>query len=122
MVKCLLESFNDVPPWTQRNNETIHNMEGQVNQLVEVFNAQEASIVDNSHEKNYVLEEEINTLLKEIRVEFSIEEPIIKCQLSSLKVFEDVNVEEVLLKSTKELVDAILINSSLDASPCCVRM
>nr|XP_016438733.1 PREDICTED: uncharacterized protein LOC107764637 [Nicotiana tabacum] len=48
----------------QRKGETIHNLEAQVSQLVEAFNAQQANIV-NSSQKEHALDAEIEVLIEE---------------------------------------------------------
>ncbi|MCD7450063.1 hypothetical protein HAX54_003278, partial [Datura stramonium] len=71
------------------------------------------NIVVNSHDKNHVLDEEIDTLFEEIRIEISIEKLTIKCQPSSLKAFGDADVEKGVLESIKDTEDTILDDSSL---------
>lgn len=76
-------------------------MKAQVSQLVKALNVQQTNIVDSSQEQREI-ETKIEALLQEFRVEYQ--------QHNQLE-FDDVGVE-VVLESTKDLTNIILIDSS----------
>jgi len=103
MLKCLIEQQSKILLQIERQDETIYNLEAQVSQLVEAFNAQYVNIMDSSQEQ-FALETEI-----EVPMEGSKVEP----QHSNHLEFEDADVEEIILESTRDVEDTNLVDSSV---------
>ncbi|XP_070041264.1 uncharacterized protein [Nicotiana tomentosiformis] len=86
-----------------KQDVVIRNLEAHVRQLVVAFYAQPADIVDSS-QKELVLDVKIEVLSEEDRLEH---------QQSIEPDFEDVDVVEEILESTKEVEDINLVDSSV---------
>jgi len=103
MLKCIIEQQSKIELKIERQDETIHNLEAQVSQLVEAFNAQYVNFMDSSQEQ-FALETEI-----EVPMEGSKVEP----QHSNHLEFEDADVEEIILEPTRDVEDTNLVDSSV---------
>ncbi|XP_070026708.1 putative WEB family protein At1g65010, chloroplastic [Nicotiana sylvestris] len=101
MLKCIIEQQSKIQLQVERQDETIRNLEAQVSQLVEAFNAQYVNIMDSS-QGQFALETEI-----EVPMEGSKVEP----QHSNHLYFEDGDVVEEILESTKDIEDTYLVDS-----------
>ncbi|XP_070003503.1 uncharacterized protein [Nicotiana sylvestris] len=103
MLKCIIEQQSKIQLQVERQDETIRNLEAQVSQLVEAFNDQYVNIMDSSQEQ-FALETEI---------EVSMEGSKVESQHSNHLEFEDADVEEVILESTRDIEDTTLVDSSV---------
>ncbi|XP_075106006.1 uncharacterized protein LOC107829108 [Nicotiana tabacum] len=101
MLKCIIEQQSKIQLQVERQDETVRNLEAQVSQLVEAFNAQYVNIMDSSREQ-FALETEIEVPMEGSKVEL---------QHSNHIDFEDADVVEEILESTKDIEDTYLVDS-----------
>ncbi|XP_070020585.1 uncharacterized protein [Nicotiana sylvestris] len=101
MLKCILEQHSKLQLQIERQEETIHNLKVHMSQLVEVFNAQQANIVNSIQE-----ERELDTKIKELE-----EKAKVKHQQSIKLKCEDADIVEEILESTKDIENTYLVDS-----------
>ncbi|XP_070003380.1 uncharacterized protein [Nicotiana sylvestris] len=112
MLKCLTEQYDEIQLRVQRQGATIYNLEAQANKLFEPCKAQQVDIVDSS-QYEHELAVEIAIILEDLKkYEDELEEEArVEHQQSIALDFEDFDVVEEILESTKDIEDTYLVDS-----------